>query len=369
MRYRSNFSKSFLFVIILINSFYSNYYSLKSSRDNFELESYGFYGWEKSNPCFQGLSGLKIAAFKNYIQKNDLDVDYILVKNGYEIAKKTSLFPNNNANYIVTTLTATAIGLALKDDVLNFSQKVLDFFPSLNSTGYHPWTSELTIKHLLTMTAGFDISEGFNYTGDFYHNILKRSMNSRPGVVFCFDRYLYTLLAFIAGDYIEEILNTLSIFVESMSITEQGYSVGYGGMTIHFGDLSKLGYLYINNGLWENNVLITEHWINESLSKHVRINNTSYFGYSWIFNEKIGCYSSGWISNNQLFIIPEEKIVLVILGNDYSGRRYLNHYYFLIENILLNDDFGIILGFAYGFPIILGAIFVWIIIRRFKKKE
>ena len=363
--------KSIILVLIIFIPSQSNYnfqgYNRNQS-DELVLKGIGTYGWEKSRPCFQGISQAKVAAIDNYIRQNDLNVDHLLLlKNGFNIAEEVYGSRHHTVEYIVKTVTATAIGLALKNHVLNLSQKVLDFFPELNSTNYHLWTLELTIKHLLTMTAGFNITGGLNYTGNFYHDILKRTMYASPGLEFQYDEYLYTLLAFIADDYLNDVLDSLSIFVELMSITEQGYSLGYGGMTMRIGDIAKLGYVYISNGIWDNSNFITNDWINESLAKQVEINDSLYYGYSWIINEELGCYSSGGFSNSQLFIIPEEKIVLVIMSREYSAS-YLEDYYFLIENILLNDDYKIILTIAYGFPTLLGIVVLFIVFRRIKKK-
>lgn len=337
--------------------------------NHLEIESYGKYGWETSRPYFQGISQAQIQAIDNYILQNDLNVDhFLIVKNGYSIAEKHYGNIHHTLSNIVKTFTATAIGLALKNQALNLSQKVLDFFPDKNSTNYHPWTADITIKHLLTMTAGFNTTAGLNYTGDFYHDILKRSMIERPGLSFHYDEYLYSLLAFIAKEYYSEVLDTLSIFVELISITEQGYPLGYYGMSMRIENIAKLGYVYINNGIWENSSFITNEWINESLTKQVEIGNSLYYGYSWLINEELGCYSSGEFSNSQLIIIPKENIVFVIMSSEYS-QSYLEDYYYMIEEILLNEEFMIILGISYGFPLTLGTIFVWIIVRRFKKRN
>jgi len=371
MRKWSFHGKTIILIMIFIIPSQFNYYSHAYNRnniDNMEIESYGLYGWEKSKPIFQGISQAQILAIDNYILQNDLNVDHFLIlKNGFNVAEKSYGFHTHSAGYIVKTVTATAIGLAVENNLLNLSQKVSDFFPEFNFTNFHPWVVDLTIKHLLTMTAGFNNSLPLNYTGDIYYDILKRNMIEKPGMEFCYDNYLYSLLAFIADDYFDDVLDTLSIFVELMSITNQGYSLGYGGMTMSIKDIAKLSYVYINNGIWENSNFISNDWINESLTKQVEINDSLNYGYSWIINEELGCFSSGGFSNSQMFIIPEENIVLVIMSREYS-ESYLEDYYFMIENILLNDDYKIILTIAYGFPTLLGIVVLFIIFRKIKRK-
>jgi CubicO group peptidase (beta-lactamase class C family) len=365
-------SKQVFLLIIIVFPFQSdfNFQNHNGNENNhLGIEDYGYYGWETSRSYFQDISYVQIKAIDNYIIQNDLNIDhFLLVKNGYSIAEKRYGFTTHTLSNIVKTFTATAIGLALQNQALNLSQKALDFFPELNSTNYHPWTADITIEHLLTMTAGFNTTNGFNYTGDFYHDVLKRPMFTRPGLTFHYDKYLYSLLAYIADEYYYEVLGTLSIFVEIMSITEQGYPLGYYGMSMTIDDVAKLGYVYTNNGIWKGNNFITNDWINESLTKQMKISESLYYGYSWLINEEMDCYSSGDFDNSQLFIIPKENIVFVIMSREYS-QRYLEDYYYIIEEILLNKEYLIISGLSYGIPMTLGILLIWIIIRRFIKKD
>lgn len=226
------------------------------------------------------------------------------------------------------------------------------------------------------MSAGFNTSESIDYSKSCYlEMLLGGSIIAKPGAKFTYDSSLYVLLAYIL-QYVKEfdryyyskILATLSIFVELMSITIDGLILGSRGMTMGIDDVAKIGYLYLNNGTWNKKKLITEEWIDESLDKQIAVNDSLYFGYSWLINDQLGCYSAGGFSNDQLFIIPEENTIFVIFSREYS-ESYLKQYYYIIENILFNEEYKTILAFAYGIPFTMSVLVIMIVISIREKSK
>ena len=42
-----------------------------------------------------------------------------------------------------------------------------------------------------------------------------------------------------------------------------------GGLYLNDEDLAKLGFLFLNNGLWEGKQIVSEDWVKQSVTPHV----------------------------------------------------------------------------------------------------
>ena len=81
--------------------------------------------------------------------------------------------------------------------------------------------------------------------------------------------------------------------------------------------MAKLGELYLENGNWNEQQILSEMWINESSSPQININQSWDYGYHWwvhtyeINSEKIESYSArGW-GGQSIIVFPSLDMVLV----------------------------------------------------------
>ena len=59
-----------------------------------------------------------------------------------------------------------------------------------------------------------------------------------------------------------------------------GINIGYTGMRMRARDLAKIGYVYLNGGLWNRKQLIPKRWIEKAMQKHISTENCS-TGVDW----------------------------------------------------------------------------------------
>ncbi len=109
-----------MIIIVLQTTYSAKSISIGSEyTDEVSLNDWAFYGWETSKPWKQGSSQINILKMYNYIQDEELDIDHLLLlKNGYIIAERDFYIDVWSGNgftvgYIVSTITATVIGIAL----------------------------------------------------------------------------------------------------------------------------------------------------------------------------------------------------------------------------------------------------------------
>jgi CubicO group peptidase (beta-lactamase class C family) len=116
--------------------------------------------------------------------------------------------------------------------------------------------------------------------------------------------------------------------IELTEIIWLGYPVGHTitawGIQATRREFAKFGYLYLRKGRWEEQKIIPEHWIEESLSPVS--DDGMHYGYQWWplpalkryekSDIPLGTFLSWGIYTQQIFIISEEDFLIVRLGND-----------------------------------------------------
>lgn len=126
----------------------------------------------------------------------------------------------------------------------------------------------VTIRHLLTMTAGFVPQERFAPgTADDPAFLLQRQRAATPGSVFAYDNLSANLLSIAletatgrpASVFAEEaVLRPLGIAAYEWGKGANGHSLGFSGLRLRTRDMAKLGELALNAGRWAGTQLVPE---------------------------------------------------------------------------------------------------------------
>ena len=99
-----------------------------------------------------------------------------------------------------------------------------------------------------------------------------------------------------------------------------------GGLGLRSRDLLKLAQLYANGGVWGDQRVLTQAWVETSLRPHVRINEESEYGYLWWIGTFAGpegavpaCYMSG-MGGSKVVLFPTLDLVAVVTSENFSRR-------------------------------------------------
>ena len=256
---------------------------------------------------------------------------FIVLQHGKEIARHhwTKETPQNQ--YSATkSFTATAVGIAAAEGLLDLEDSVLSYFPKEAPDAPPAYLKELKIKHLLSMTLGHDkalLMGGERQTlaeKDWIRYIFQQPVPYAPGTHFCYNN----AGPYLAGVIVEKVsgLSLLDYLMPrlflplgiSRPVWEQcpmGHIFGAGGMYLTVSDLARFGQLYLQQGQWNGRQLVSENWVKEVSSLQVSFDppgNVS-IGYGYLF----------WISRNGIFradgkfgqyaiVIPQADAVIAI---------------------------------------------------------
>ena len=259
---------------------------------------------------------------------------------------------HSNSFSMAKSIVSLAIGAAIDDGFIkDVDQPVSDFYPEFQGYNGKP----LTLRHLLTMSAGVDFDEAYSspfspttklYYGDDLQQIAFGMKEiEEPGVNFIYQSGVTQLLAFIVekatGENISSYVSRK--FWTPMNAEEDalwsldkkdGIEKAYCCFNSNARDFARFGQLILNKGEWNGEQLISSSYLKEAttpdtslLFKEYNETNHCYGFQFWhlTYNGMEVPYMRG-ILGQYIFIIPDLNAVVVRLGHKRSETRSDQHY-------------------------------------------
>lgn len=259
---------------------------------------------------------------------------------------------HSNSFSMAKSIVSLAIGAAIDDGFIkDVDQPVSDFYPEFQGYNGKP----LTLRHLLTMSAGVDFNEAYSspfspttklYYGDDLQQIaLDMKEIEEPGVNFIYQSGVTQLLAFIVEKATGESISSYVSrkFWTPMNAEEDalwsldkkdGIEKAYCCFNSNARDFARFGQLILNKGDWNGRQLISSSYLKEAttpdtslLFKEYNETNHCYGFQFWhlTYNGMEIPYMRG-ILGQYIFIIPDLNAVVVRLGHKRSETRSDQHY-------------------------------------------
>ncbi len=259
------------------------------------------------------------------------------------------------------TLTSALIGIAIgRQELPGVDVEIQSFFENYPAQDSEQAKQRITLEDLLTMRAGIDWDEDtYPYTDarntcgqmehseDWIEYVLNRPMAHEPGTVFVYNSGATQLLSHIiwqaTGSHVDEyaerhLFAPLGIREYYWKRIPTGLPDTEGGLYLTPHDLAKFGYLYLKDGVWDDERLLPEGWVQESTRYHVAElphSGLVYgYGYKWWLLPytnpgKAHIYSAWGYGGQRLFVVPEDDLIAVFTGwNIYDIESISAHILF-----------------------------------------
>jgi len=291
-----------------------------------------------SSPSEQGVdAGQLDRAIQRIVSTGSLSqmiLSVTVVRNGAIVSETHFQQTDHNTPFNVKSVSKSFLsaltGIAIEQGhIESVDQKVTDFLEPKFEVK-NPLFNEMTIAHLLTMQSGLFWDEngpisfelwGSNNWTEF---ILDLPFLHEPGEVYRYTTAGTHLLSVILSEAIgqstrsfaEEVLfKPLGIEMERWDRDPQGYHFGGSEMYFTTRDLVKFGLLYLNDGKYGDQQVVSEFWVRESLTRRVRSwGDSGLYGYLW-YIKKVGgldvFYAAGY-GGQYVFLIPDLEAVVVV---------------------------------------------------------
>jgi len=228
------------------------------------------------------------------------------------------------------TFCSTAIGCAVDEGLLSVDDRIVDLFPDKLPGFISENLSKMKVRHVLSMSTGHAacVMPKMFAADDAARAFLAQEVPYEPGTHFAYNTGASCLLSAIiervtgesAFDYLNrKVLYPIGIRDARWNICAEGINEGGIGMQVTIDDISRLGRLYLNRGVWEGKRLLSEEWIKEASSFHSdnSSNGTpdwqSGYGYQIWVNAREG-YRGDGASGQLMIVCPERNITIAVQG-------------------------------------------------------
>ena len=245
---------------------------------------------------------------------------------------------------VTKTVTSVVIGTAvLRGDFPSIDSRVLSFFDTTQVKNIDERKRRMTVRHLLTMTGGFDWNENLPYVDpnnaaivmeasyDWIKFVIDRPMAREPGAQFNYSSGETQLLAHIfrqaTGIDIEEyaaqhLFAPLGIERWFWKRTPAGIIDTEGGLYLEARDLARIWYLFMKNGAWNGKQVVSPDWVRQSVSPLVSVGdapNAPKYGLKWwLYPNPLQpsrfVWSGSGFGGQIPMAVPELDLIIVFYG-------------------------------------------------------
>jgi CubicO group peptidase (beta-lactamase class C family) len=348
------------------------------------LAEWPTHGWASSTPSAEQIDGAVLEAFHQELSsgKHGYVDGMLVIRNGRIVFEKSyrhdydRLFqgkdpkrgpynyydpdwhpyyrkgPLHTMQSVSKSVTSALIGIAMREGKIERADvPVLPFFEGFRARNEDPRWRAMKLVDLLTMTSGIAWDEStVTYTDpknscarmeqseNWVQFVLEQEMAAEPGRTFVYNSGATELLGQILvkttgrdpDDYAREhLFAPLGIESWYWKKTPTGLSDTEGGLYLTARDLAKIGYLYLNDGVWEGKRILPEGWVADSTAAKVDdsrgLRSGRRYGYQWWLVPYQG-RGSGYArtalgyGGQFLFVVPEHDLIAVFTGwNIYDG--------------------------------------------------
>ena len=249
------------------------------------------------------------------------------------------------------TVSSVIIGAAMLrgDFKAGLDTPVLKYFDAAKVKNVDERKRRMTLRQVLTMTAGLDWTENVPYddprsdsslmeaTDDWVQYVIDKPMAAEPGKIFNYSSGVSELLAHI---FLKETGQDIDTYGEKYLFQPLGIEHYWkrtplravdteGGLYLRGSDLAKIGYLYLQDGTWDGKQIVPKEWVRESVAPFIQAEEDYKYGFKWWLLPRKDSQQFVWMARGfggqALMVFPEEGLIVVFTGWDILGTTDPEH--------------------------------------------
>ena len=273
------------------------------------------------------------------------------------------------------SIASILIGIAI--DLGNIGGVDVSYLTLFDYPSYDNWDerkNQITLHHVLTMRLGLQWDEWsvpygdpdnavvrfFNTHHDYSKGLLDLPVEADPGTEFAYNTIASVSLCqavqnqgpLTCVDFLKTyLLDPLSIARVAWVETPTGLPDLGAGLYLSGRDMLKFGQLYMDDGHWNGQQIVSSEWVAASIQTYTELAWTEPdsrdwkvdgYGYQWWVGhfehngQTLSAFAArGW-GQQTLMVIPERELVIAINANDYDGHPdAVNQVFGLISRFIL----------------------------------
>lgn len=291
--------------------------------------------------------------FVDQIKKEDLHTLYVQIRKNGTVTDYWSRFSKmtRTESYSTSkTFCSIGFGIALDEGIISLDEKVAGCFPEYTYDISNPYALDITVKDMLTMSSGLKYrlfarddrlrSTCRDWVDYFYHI---GEFVKKPGETFLYDNFntymLGCMLEKKTGVNLYEFLRyrvfeALGIGNPDMTSCPKGHTVAANGMAINVDELSRLGQMIMDGGVYNGKRIVSEKYIKEMTSAQITSDkpipgeadgSMLDYGYQLWIDSKHGTYHMWGIFGQYVVMIPQKDTVISVVSLEENDDAVGKH--------------------------------------------
>lgn len=323
------------------------------------------YEFKMSSPEKQGIDSKGILNFIKDMEKQELELhSFMMIRNGHKVSSCWwSPYKEDEPHMLFSlskSFTSTAVGLAIEEGLFTLDDHVLSYFTEDVPEEISENLKAMTVRDLLTMTAGHGDDPMWRIIkredGNWAKGFLAEEVAFKPGTKFLYNTMATYMLSAIlqktAGmtlfDYLQpRILQPLGI-EGTWGTCPKGITEGGWGLSTTTESIAKFGQLYLQKGNWEGKQLVPEYWVEEATKYHIdnseeRVGDWAQ-GYGYQFWRcSHNAYRGDGAFGQFCLVMPDKETVIAITSGLKDMQKVMDSIWTYIypainEEALVADD-------------------------------
>lgn len=262
----------------------------------------------------------------------------------------------SNIKSLSKSVQSLLVGIAIDKGYLeSVDQKAVDLLGSYLPENYDPAFDDVSIGNLLSMQSGLERTSGGNYgtwvnSANWTHYAITRPMIAKPGTRMLYSTGNSHILAAILTEQTGKSLlqitrewlgQPLNIRIHPWLRSPEGVYFGGNEMYLSARALVYIGEVYRNQGLVDNQRIVSASWVEQSFTPQTRsVYTDDPYGYGWfLYNfDGVQAYYGRGYGGQVLYVIPELELSIAITSDPTPPSRgsYLQQLHDFISEYVLD---------------------------------
>ena len=302
----------------------------------------------RSTPAAEGISTQAVINMMDSLMAlPECDIHHVMVVRHGKVVAELHPAPfraeDSHTLYSASkTFVSLAVGCAIDENLLRLDDRVMTFFPDKRSIRVSDNMAAMTVRDLLMMASGVKPDWTMrNNSMDWVKDWLAKPVDTVPGSQFQYDSMCTFMLSAIVQrvtgytvlEYLQKMLfGPMHITVADWETSPDGINTGGWGLRVQAETMAKLGLLLLNKGNWNGEQLISAAYVEAACSRLIDggaketvppTDGNQGYGYQVWQSKWPGSYRADGAMGQYTVVVPQEDLVVVILGMKLYGHEEL----------------------------------------------
>jgi CubicO group peptidase (beta-lactamase class C family) len=279
-----------------------------------------------------------LAELVDRIDSTHPDIDAVAIVRNGTLVLDAAFYPHDRDTlhqvYSVTkSIVSTLIGIAIGQGLIGgIDLPIIDLLASHAPDDVDDLKASMTLHDVLAMATGLDCRDSWRYrweglgemraSEDWVAHVLALPMREEPGTRFEYcngaSHLLSTILTEATGVPAlayghETLFGPLGIEDVTWREGPDSISQGYAGIALRPADMARIGWLYLQGGLWNGTQVFPSDWAKEATTWHVDAGAaTRGYGYQWWVDDDFAA-AIGY-GGQYILLVPEYDLVVAFVS-------------------------------------------------------